>query len=114
MCIRDSLYLSSHQYLKPNGHYITIAVPPSALALLRMFVLPSWLGGGQREAKFLLRKSNAEGYTRLAEWMAEGKLKAVIEKVYPLEAAGEAFARVIGGRVRGKIVVDVAGSESRK
>lgn len=40
--------------------------------------------------------------------MEQGKVKAVIEEEYSLEDAGKAFARLKSGRVRGKLVVNVA------
>ncbi|KAK3684685.1 hypothetical protein LTR37_020015 [Vermiconidia calcicola] len=107
-----SIYYSAHHYLKPEGRFITIAGSPdvaSVISMLKMFCLPTWLGGGQRRAQFLLRKSDAEGLAKMAEWVQEGSVKAVVEKIYELDQAGEAFARMKSGRTRGKLVVKVAG-----
>ncbi|KAK3711100.1 hypothetical protein LTR37_009887 [Vermiconidia calcicola] len=102
------------QYDPPDRQrrFITIAGSPdvaSVISMLKMFCLPTWLGGGQRRAQFLLRKSEAEGLAKIAEWTQEGSVKAVVEKIYELDQAGEAFARMKSGRTRGKLVVRVAG-----
>lgn len=106
------LYFHAHDYLKTGCMYVNIAgaiTLPSIVSMLKVLYLPAWLGGGRREAKFLRRVSNAEGFATIARWIAEGKLKPVIEKVYELEEAAEAFARLKTGRSRGKLVIQVAG-----
>ena len=106
------IFWDARHYLKPEGRYITIAgsfTLSSITSMMMMKYLPAWLGGGQRTGEFLLRKSNAEDYARIAEWMGEGKLKVVTEKVYKLEESAEAFASLKTGRSRGKLVVKVAG-----
>lgn len=106
------LFWAAHNYLKPEGKYVTIAgdVSPSKIwSLLQMFLLPAWLGGGQRTPKFVMCASSAEQYAQLAQWMQEGKLKTVVEETYDMERAGEAFARSKSGRARGKVIVKVCG-----
>jgi NADPH:quinone reductase-like Zn-dependent oxidoreductase len=43
------------------------------------------------------------------DWMAEGKLKMVVEKRFELEEAREAFVELQEGRTKGKTVIKVAG-----
>ena len=74
-----------------------------------MQCLPSWLGGGQRKAKFLLEHSDAEAYRQIMRWMESWELKMVVEKRFPLEEVREAVVELQKGRTRGKIVVEVAG-----
>ena len=108
------LYYGSPAYLKPSGRFLTIAGSPSfkfVWTALMIFLWPSWLGGGQRKFAFVTCETGAEGYTRLGQWMAEGKVKAFIEKTYKLEECGEAFAKLKTGRVRGKLVVELEGEE---
>lgn len=107
----SELYYNAHHYLKANGMYAQVAgemTLSAVLQLLGIFLIPAWLGGGQRKFTFIARKSDAKHYATIAGWMSEGKLKAVIEKEYPLEEAGDAIARLKSGRVRGKLVVKVA------
>jgi NADPH:quinone reductase-like Zn-dependent oxidoreductase len=106
------LYWNCHHYLKPQGVYISIAGNISLKGvwdLVSVSFWPGWLGGGQRSFLQLLEKPNPELYETVAQWMAEGKMKAVIEEEFSLEDAGEAFARLKTGRTRGKLVVRVAG-----
>jgi NADPH:quinone reductase-like Zn-dependent oxidoreductase len=44
---------------------------------------------------------------RLKELIAEGKLRPVIDRTYPLEEAAEALRLVDEGRARGKVVLTV-------
>jgi NADPH:quinone reductase-like Zn-dependent oxidoreductase len=106
------IYFNAHHYLKQGCPYNLIAGSPtlsSAFGMLKMFYWPSWLDGGKRELKWVARKSNADEYTKIAGWMAEGKVKAVIEETYELEKAGEMFAMLKSGRVKGKLVIEVGG-----
>jgi NADPH:quinone reductase-like Zn-dependent oxidoreductase len=105
------LYWSARDYLKADGLYINIAGTATlahVINVLKVSYLPAWLGGGQRAAMFLRRKSNADDFAKIARWIAEGKLRPVIEKVYGLDEAAEAFARLKTGRSRGKLAIKVA------
>ncbi|EMC98493.1 hypothetical protein BAUCODRAFT_428085 [Baudoinia panamericana UAMH 10762] len=107
-----SLYWACHNFLKPSGKYVTVVGTPS-LAWLRdilsVFLWPSWLGGGQRKLVFTFCTTNAVEYEKIAKWMQEGKVKAVIDKEYNLEQAGEAFAHLKTGHARGKVLIEVSG-----
>lgn len=110
-----SLYWNSHHFLKPSGRFITIAGTPSLGFLfdfMKVMLWPSMLGGGQRKFEFVNLAAKAAEYERIAQWMQEGKIKAVIEKEFELEDAGKAFAHLKTGRSRGKVVIKVAGEES--
>ena len=107
----DPIYWNAEHYLKPEGKYVTIAGDMNVaniISSVKMFLLPTWLGGGKRVAKFVFCQNNAEHLARIAEWMREGKVKTVVEKTYKLEEAAEAFAKLKTGRVRGILVVKVA------
>lgn len=107
----STLYFQSHHYLKPGRPYVSIAGEFTlrvVQTMLTVFLLPAWLRGGQRTFNFLSFYSDAEGYNRVAQWMAEGKVKAVIEKQFDgLERLGEAFGRLKSGRTRRKLVVKI-------
>lgn len=105
------MYWSAHDYLNADGLYINIAGTATlthVINVLKVSYLPAWLGGGQRAVMFLRRKSNADDFAKIAQWIAEGKLRPVIEKVYGLDDAAEAFARLKTGRSRGKLVIKLA------
>ncbi|TKA69197.1 hypothetical protein B0A55_07078 [Friedmanniomyces simplex] len=109
-----ALYWNCQHYLKPSGQFLTIAGSPSVgsiVELLKVFCWPAWLGGGQRRLAFHTAASKAADYEAIAGMMAEGKVRAVVEREFGLERAGEAFAHLKGGRTKGKIVIEVAGGE---
>ncbi|KAK3068199.1 hypothetical protein LTR53_014428 [Teratosphaeriaceae sp. CCFEE 6253] len=107
-----ALYWQSQHYLKPTGTYLTIAGSPSVgniLDLLKVFLWPAVLGGGQRKFAFHTVASKPVDFEAIAKMMAEGQVKAVIEREFTLEQAGEAFAHLKSGRTKGKLVIEVAG-----
>ena len=106
------LYYGCQHYLKPSGFFIMIAgsfTVSSALQVAGMQYLPSWLGGGQRKAKFLLEHCDAKAYRQIMRWMESGEVKMVVEKRFQLEQKREALVELQKGRTRRKIVVEVAG-----
>ncbi|KAF4503332.1 zinc alcohol dehydrogenase [Fusarium agapanthi] len=106
------LYWQSHQYLKPEGQYVCVGLPPrfqTFKSLLAITLLPRWLGGGKRKFKYHSVTANRKDFGQIADWMKDGKAKAVIEKEFGLEDAGRAYARLKDGRTRGKLVVRVEG-----
>ncbi|PIA94406.1 Zinc-type alcohol dehydrogenase-like protein [Cercospora beticola] len=105
-----AIFWKSSAYLKPGGRYITIAATLTWAfwsEMWKMMYLPTLLGGVPRKAEFLRRVTKAEDYAKLAQWIAEGKLKPVISKTYDLEDAKAAFVELKSGRTRGKIVVKI-------
>ena len=107
-----AIYWDAQHYLKPTGIYITISGDVSLAnirSMMSIFLLPKFLGGGQRTPKFLMCKSNAIQYAEILGWMKEGKVKTVVEQEFGLDRVGEAFARLKSGRTRGKLVIKVAG-----
>lgn len=105
------LYWNAHDYLKTDGIYINIAGTATlthAVNMLKVLYVPSWLGGGRRAASFLRRKSSEGDFAKIAQWIVKGKLRPVIEKVYALDEAAEAFARLKTGRSKGKLVIKMS------
>lgn len=52
--------------------------------------------------------SNHEDFRRVMELVFAGKLKAVIDRIYPLKDAREAQERLENGKQNGKIVLDIS------
>lgn len=110
-----ALYWNAQHYLKPGCWYNTIAGGinlSTIISMIQMLYLPSWLGGGNRKTQFILRRSNAAEYAKVAELIKKGKVKPVIEEVYELKESAEAFSRLKSGRARGKLVVHVGTNET--
>ena len=73
---------------------------------LKVRLFPGFLGGGQRAYQSILAEPKPDQLERIADWMKEGKVKAVIDEKFPFEKAVEAFRRLKTGRARGKIVIE--------
>ncbi|TVY35167.1 Zinc-type alcohol dehydrogenase-like protein, partial [Lachnellula occidentalis] len=111
------LYWKCHEFTKPGAVYILIAGSPSLSGLVenvKMKFLPGFLGGGQRKLEGFFTSKKAADLTQIGVWMAEGKVKAVIDSKFSFEEAPKAFERLRTGRSRGKIVVDVASETYEK
>ncbi len=92
-----------------RGRYLVIgfaqgSIPalPLNLALLKgaSIVGVFWGDFARREPA-----ANARGIAELARWYAQGRIKPVIDRVLPMAALPEAFARMGSREVRGKLVL---------
>jgi NADPH:quinone reductase-like Zn-dependent oxidoreductase len=111
VAVGGAIYTKSHYYLKQTGRYITVAAAPNLSSLISMAKItaqPAWLGGGRRRSGILSKRADSEELVKLAGWIRDGKLKPLIEKVYSLEEAPDAFKRMKSGRTRGKLVIKVS------
>ncbi|KAF2098030.1 NAD(P)-binding protein [Rhizodiscina lignyota] len=107
----SNLYNESHHFLQPHGKFVQVGAEPSvgaAASLASRMLLPGILGGGKRKFEFLNAFSKQDDFNQIAAWMAEGKVKAVIEQTFEFEDAPKAYEKLKEGRTRGKIVVHVS------
>ena len=107
------LYWRAHLFTKPGAQFVQVGAGVSAgdiYGLVSRMVWPGFLGGGKRPFRFLGVKNNPDQFRDIAGWMAEGKVKAVIDEVFGMEDQGpvRAFEKLKTGRVKGKLVVRVA------
>ena len=110
------LYWRCHEFSKVDALYVMVGHSPSWSGFgesLKRKVIPGALGGGKRRFSGFWPKPNVEDLELIGKWMAEGKVRAVIDQKFPFEMAPKAFEKLKTGRARGKIVVDVA-SETYK
>merc|ERR1711920_335348 len=61
--------------------------------------------GAEREDLFL--NPNGEDMAQLLSWVVEGKVRPVIDNVWPFDKSKEAALRNFSGRAKGKCVVRV-------
>ena len=107
------LYWQAHTFTKPGAKYVQVGAgfsPGAMYQLMSRMMWPGFLGGKKRPFQFLGAQSNVAHYKEIAGWMAEGKVKALIDQVYGMDDKGpvRAFEKLKTGRAKGKIVVRIA------
>jgi NADPH:quinone reductase-like Zn-dependent oxidoreductase len=102
------LYRESNDFLDLHGNFIQIGGEVSLAGVKatvsRMFI-PGFLGGGTRSYSFLSVKQDSNVFSKLGQWIKEGKLKVSLDQIYEFEDAPKAFERLKSGKVKGKIVI---------
>ncbi len=87
--------------LAPGGRYITTI--PSAATMTQ-----AWASRLRRQrAHVILVRADGEDLARIASMMDEGKVRSVIDSVYPLSDARAAHEKSRSWRSRGKLVLQV-------
>ncbi|KAL2267869.1 hypothetical protein VTJ83DRAFT_5146 [Remersonia thermophila] len=107
----ENLYKAADDFLLPQGLFVQVGAPLSlatAKSIMSRSLLPSFLGGGQRRYQLFTPQNKQEHLQQLARWLAEKKIRAVIDHVYDMEHAPKAFEVLKLGKNAGKIVVRIA------
>ena len=107
------MYWQAHNFTNLGTKYVQVGGGVSLgeiYLLLSRMMWPGFLGGGKIAFQFLGVASNYDHFKEIGEWMAQGKVKALIDEVYGMEDKGpiRAFERLKTGRAKGKVVVKVA------
>ncbi|RYP13388.1 hypothetical protein DL767_010746 [Monosporascus sp. MG133] len=105
------LYKAADDFLSPGGKFVQVAggfTLGDVRKAMSRALLPSFLGGGRRKFQFLMMKEKNEDLVRIAQWMAEGKVKAVVDETFAYKDAPEAYRKLKTGHARGKILVKVS------
>ncbi len=104
---------------KPNGKVISISGPPTpefakaAKAPWFVKIIISLLSSGIRKMakkmkvsySFLFMRAEGNQLEEIAKLIEAGKIKPVVDKVFPFEQLNEALAYIESGRSKGKVVV---------
>ena len=95
--------------LEPDGTYIMVGGPSGRWIdpLPRAFGASIMSRFVSQDMRFFISELKKEDLALLAELMASGKVKPVIDKVYPLDEIQAAMAYLETGRARGKVVITI-------
>ncbi|MFZ7170397.1 MAG: NADP-dependent oxidoreductase [Bacteroidota bacterium] len=111
----------SLRVLRPNGQLISLVGPPTP-EFAEQIGLPGYLKfitkllsfGIKRKAKklnvkftFLFMKADGKQLSQISSLIELGKIKAVVDQVFPFEQTNDALAYVETGRSKGKVVVKI-------
>jgi NADPH:quinone reductase-like Zn-dependent oxidoreductase len=107
-CVGNHFFSEWRRVLNPKGILVGVGAPPD-VPLSRL--LAGLIGGlirslfvSQKIAIFIARV-NQQDLTTVSELMAAGKVTPVIDKLYRLSEAHEAFRHAEGGHARGKVII---------
>ena len=90
----------SWSVLRPNGRLVTLVRPTS----------PEWAAGRAATGVFFVVEPSRAQLKELARLIDAGTLRPIVEAVWPLDRAREAYERGIQDPPRGKLVLAVAGA----
>jgi NADPH:quinone reductase-like Zn-dependent oxidoreductase len=98
--------LAVRRALRPKGVYVTLGGTSSPI-LQAMLLGPLLSLVGDRYQGLMLwwKPFNPDDIATMAELIATGKVKPVIDRRYPLTEVVEALRRVYDGHARGKVVI---------
>jgi len=104
------LYKAADEFLVEGGRFVQVGGGFSwemVSSTLSRVLRPRLLGGGRQKLEVFVIRHDVASLERLASWVVEGKLRPVVEEVFPFERAVEAFEKLRSGRCYGKLVVRV-------
>lgn len=95
--------LAYKQALTPDG--VCVMVGGALIQVILSLLFGKLLSSGGRSLKLLSARTNPSDLEFLVELVADGKLKPVIDRRYPLVQTAEAMAYVRQGHTRGKVIL---------
>ncbi len=97
--------LACKRLLCPNGIYVMVG---GSFSQIFKAILGGWLlSFGSKKIRFLAAKSHQQDLAFVTKLLAEGKIRAIIERTYPFDKTAEAIGYLSKGHARGKVVIQV-------
>ncbi len=102
---------ANRRALKSDGVYLVVGGP---LRRILMAAAGGWLISklGRRSLGLLIARPNADDLDTVARLVADGTLRPMIDRVYPLEGAPDAMRRLGEGHALGKLIIRVGDQPS--
>jgi NADPH:quinone reductase-like Zn-dependent oxidoreductase len=106
-CTARRSVFAIRRFLTPSGIYVVVG--GSGSPILQTLLLGRLIRAtaGQTIGLMLARSNHDIGY--LSELLDSGKIAPVIDRIYPLREAPDAFRRIGEGRALGKLVITMTG-----
>ena len=98
--VGNKSFTACRRALRPGGIYVTTEPKPKGF-LWQVLTFP----GENRKARVVLAKTSGRDLALLKDLFEVGKVRVVMDRVYPMEEAAEAHAYCETGHVRGKVSV---------
>ncbi|KDQ59443.1 hypothetical protein JAAARDRAFT_33007 [Jaapia argillacea MUCL 33604] len=113
--VDPSLYTSCEAYLAPNGIFVSTGPQPQVwgevLTVFKLFwnvsMRPTWLGGVRRKWTFYSTGLKPEVLETITQLVSDGKVKPIVDSVYPFEDVVNAYEHLMTYRAGGKVIVMV-------
>ena len=99
--VANQSYGKIKRILNKNGRYVS-TLPSVGVILNSITGIFS-----SKKARMINVKSNPQDLQQLTKWIENGKVKSVIDKIYPLEDVREAHRHSETGRVVGKLALSI-------
>ncbi|MEJ7870657.1 MAG: NAD(P)-dependent alcohol dehydrogenase [Rubrobacteraceae bacterium] len=99
--VANRSYRACKRVLRPGGVYVTTEPGPRQFAS-QVLTMPN-----DRKARVVLAKPSGDDLSMLGTLLDAGRLRVVLDRVYPLEEAAEAHAHGEAGHGNGKTVLSV-------
>ncbi|KAI5925633.1 zinc-binding oxidoreductase [Camillea tinctor] len=101
-----TLHAQCGAFLKKGGAYNQVGISSvsasSVLSTYKNVIMP-----GGPTYHFIQMRNDAEYFTQIGKWMAEGKVRPVVDEVFEFEDVVEAYKKLRAGHAKGKIIIHV-------
>ncbi|KAM0330182.1 hypothetical protein ACHAQA_004356 [Verticillium albo-atrum] len=102
------LYEASKNFLKLDGTFVQVAMQPMTTTFRRN-LLPACFGP-KRSYHVVRVKVNRENLERIGRWIAEGRVRVLVDEKFQWVDAPKAYEKLRRGHTTGKLIVEVSNS----
>jgi len=93
--------------LKPGGTYVSTVPSPSNLKAMAITKLKSLLSQETKKARVVMVKSDGRDLAEVAKLIFDGRIRPVVDQVYPIQQADQAHDYSRSLRAKGKIILEI-------
>ncbi|MEO1291134.1 MAG: NAD(P)-dependent alcohol dehydrogenase, partial [Chloroflexota bacterium] len=87
--------------LSKNGTWVSTVIKQHVFTSIALSKLSS------KSAELVVVKAVSEDLSQIAEWMVDGRLRAIIHQTYPIEQIAQAHQQQQSKHTRGKLVITI-------